>query len=276
MLMCVPENLYLTAATPLLELFHLFAMDVAPPLTPSHISQFDRVLLPLHLGFRSPRYFGALIRCAMLMARKEPIIAHNLIHFLVTHWPLTLDHKAELFIKEISRILEIRITDCVKAHISELLRCIAISIESPCTTLAEKALAFVQDDPIRQMLSDDPLHLFKIIFPALFRVAKNHWEAKVQLKALHAMNEMMVIDPNAFARTADEFREESMLEKERNSAHKSQWTAVAERAAANVQLIDLKAIDRKFSAFFDSGVVRRKRRQSTHEPDQKSSFDGLE
>jgi serine/threonine-protein phosphatase 2A regulatory subunit B' len=276
MLMCVPENLYLTAATPLLELFHLFTMNIASPLTPLHISQFDRVLLPLHLGFRSPRYFGALTRCTMLMARKDPIIGNNLIHFLITHWPLTLDHKAELFIKEISRILEISITDCIKTHICELLGCIAISIESPCTMLAEKAVSFIQDEAIQQMISDDPLRLFKVIFPSLFRVAKNHWEPKVQLKALHTMNAMMVIDPNAFAKTAAEFREESMLQKERNSAHKTLWTAVAERAATNFELIDVTAIDRKFSAFFEPGVMRRKRRQSTRERDRKSPSDGEE
>jgi hypothetical protein len=117
--------------------------------------------------------------------------------------------------------------------------------------------------------ADDRGRLFRVVFPALFRIAKSHWQAKVQLKALHAMNMMMEIDQAAFATTAAQFRDESVIKTERNSTHKSQWTALAERAAANFELIDLKAINRKFSTFFESGVMRRKQWQSTRERDRK-------
>lgn len=254
MLMCVPENLYITAALHLLELFYLFTMNVPSPLTPSHISQFDRVLLPLHLGFRSPRYFGPLIRCTMLMVRKDKQIGNNLMHFLITHWPLTLDHKAELFIKEVTQVLEIGVTECVKAHIADLLQCIAISIESQCTTLAEKALSFVLEDTVQHMLADDAANLFRIVFPALFRAAKSHWQSKIQLQALDAMSVLMALNQDVFAQTAAEFKEQSLAEQERNSAHKLQWAAVVRTAAANYELVDVDGLERKLALFFEPGM----------------------
>jgi hypothetical protein len=262
LLMGVPGGFCINAASHLLELFHSFTSSTTAPLGAALIGVFDRVLLPMHLGLRCQRYFGSLSRCVVLMVRKEKRLGSSLLHFLIRHWPMTLDHKAELFIDEATQLLEENVIECFAQHMCQLMSCIAVATESPCTTLADRALSFLMHDHVRELIADDPYSMMRIIFPSLFRGAKSHWTPRIQLKALTAMNMLLEVNPDVCASIAEEFRTESLAEREKNIAHQSLWDQVAQTAAQNLDLVDTDAVSEEFAKFF--GAVHTVRRATGH------------
>ena len=253
LLMDVPEGLELNAASHLLELFYLFAEGIHPPLTPPVLTAFDRVLLPLHLPCLCQRYFEPLVKCILLMVSKDARLGNSLLRFLISHWPLTQDHKSELFINEVTQMLEVTNTDCLNENIRDLLSCIAIAAESLGMNLANKALNFMLNNRIQNIIAGNPEPLLNIIFPALFRVARGHWEKSVQLKALTVMNTLMELNPSVFRKVAEEFKQVSLMERARKRQKKSLWDAVAQTAAKNDVTLDTGSIAQELTAFYGVG-----------------------
>lgn len=253
LLMDVPEGLEFNAASHLLELFYLFAEGIHPPLSPPLLAAFDRVLLPLHLPPLCQRYFQPLVKCILLMVGKDARLGNSLLRFLIAHWPLTLDHKSELFINEVTQVLEVSNTECLSENIGELLSCVAIAAESPGMRLADKALTFLLNNRIQNMIVENPEPLLNILFPALFRVARGHWEKSVQLKALNVMNTLMELSPSVFRKVAEEFKQTSLMERARKRQKKSLWDAVTQVAAANDVTLDTATITEELTAFYGVG-----------------------
>ena len=219
--MNVPEDLEINAASHLLELFYLFTSDAPLPLSQQLINAFDHVLLPLHLTFRCKRYFEPLVKCILSMIRKDARLGNNLLQFLIGHWPLTLDHKSELFINEISQVIDDINTVDLQQNIKSLLERITIAAESPCTTLADKALKFLSNNTIQNMIVENAEPLLAILFPPLFRITCGHWQKTLQLAALKEMNCLMELVPEEFKAAAETYKENSLYEKARKMRKKN-------------------------------------------------------
>ena len=254
LLMSVPEDLELNAASHLLELFYQFTANIPPPLPPQLIQAFERVLLPLHLPYRCQRYFSSLVRCILLMIRKDARLANHLLQFLICHWPLTLDHKSELFIDEITRMLDETNPQDLTGNIKPLLSCVCIAAESPCMTLADKALKFLLNNRIQNLIVADSDTLLKIVFPPVFRVACAHWQRNLQVNALNVMNTLMELSPTAFRRVAENFKASAMMEPARKAQKKNLWDQVAQVATANDSSIDIEVVNFELNAFF--GMIK--------------------
>jgi serine/threonine-protein phosphatase 2A regulatory subunit B' len=254
LLMSVPGGYCINAASHLLELFYEFTSRSATTQAASEASVFERVLLPLHLGFRCQRYFGSLVRCVLLMVEKENRLGNLLLQFLITHWPMTFDHKAELFIDEVVHLVQDH-PDCFDRHTPRLMECIAVAAESPCTTLAERAFGFVMHERVREIIAGDPYTMMRILFPPLYRVTRSHWAERIQLRAVTAMNLLVEVNPLVCAEIAAEFRKESLNEAENKAAQRDLWTAVAETAAKKIERVDTERVARQFATFFDAVQV---------------------
>ncbi|OHS98842.1 protein phosphatase 2A, regulatory subunit [Tritrichomonas foetus] len=254
LLMSVPEDLELNAASHLLELFYQFTSNTPPPLSQQLVQAFERVLLPLHLPYRCQRYFPPLVRCILLMIRKDARLANNLLQFLIGHWPLTLDHKSELFIDEIGQMLDEANPQDLNDNIVQLISCVLIAAESPCMTLADKALKFMLNNRVQNLIVENPDTLLNIIFPPLFRVACSHWQRSLQLNALNVMNTFMELCPDAFRRAAERFKASTMMENARKMQKKGLWDSVALVASQNDRSINSENVNLELTAFF--GVNR--------------------
>lgn len=250
LLMNVPEDLEINAASHLLELFYLFTSDAPLPLSQQLINAFDHVLLPLHLTFRCKRYFEPLVKCILSMIRKDARLGNNLLQFLIGHWPLTLDHKSELFINEISQVIDDINTVDLQQNIKSLFERITIAAESPCTTLADKALKFLSNNTIQNMIVENAEPLLDILFPPLFRITCGHWQKTLQLAALKEMNCLMELVPEEFKAAAETYKENSLYEKTRKMRKKNLWEDVAKVAAKNFNTIDSEEVDEELTAFF--------------------------
>ena len=188
------------------------------------------------------------------MIKKDARLGESLIEFMITHWPLTLDSKSELFIDELTQMLD---EDSVKENLCKVLSCISIAIESSSRSLAERALDFVMENQIQAMFLENPGPMLSILFPPLFRVARGHWQKSVQLKALNAMNTFMELDPMAFKDVASKFKEDSILERAKKIKKRDLWGAVVQVAVSNDDTIDRETIEGDLTAFY--GVSRGRR-----------------
>lgn len=249
----VPEGFEMNAASHLLDLFYTFTSSTPPPLPQSLLQAFEKVLLPLHLSERCQRYFQSLVRCNMMLVRKDIRLGNSLIHFLVEHWPLTLDHKSELFIEEISHLLDDSMPKCIDQNIEEVMRCICISAESSCTTLANKALKFMLNNRIQNLIVEMPEKILSIIFPTLFRIAREHWQRNLQLNALNVMNALVELVPIFFTQAAAKFKDDVLAETHRKEQKKKMWEYVAQIAIENDHSIDAEAVNCEFSDFYGEG-----------------------
>ncbi|OHT08583.1 phosphoprotein phosphatase [Tritrichomonas foetus] len=250
LLLSVPEGLEMNAASHLLDLFYLFTTSTLPPLPPMLITTFKKVLLPLHLSERCQRYFQPLVKCILQMIRKDNTLGNTLLKFLIAHWPLTLDHKSELFIDEITQMLNDGNYKNIDDNIDPLLRCVSIAAESPCTTLADKALKFMLNNSILNAVSNNPDHLLEIIFPPLFRVARSHWQRNLQLCALNVMNALVDLVPENFKKAAVNFKQTVISEAHRKVLKRNFWDMVAKVAVSNYSTIDTDYVNKELSDFF--------------------------
>lgn len=246
----VPEGVSFNATGHLLELYYLFNSQTLPPLAPAQIQSFERVILPLHLLSGLKAYHGQLVRCVLLMVRKDARLCPTLLKFLVTHWPLTLDQKSELFIDEVGQVIEEMLPADLRTVMGSLLECITFAAESPSMTLAEKALNFLKNERIKNAITENPNELMSMIFPTLFRVAREHWHKNVQLIALQVMNILMELDPVAFKASANEFKQKTMVEGTKKEKKKILWQKVASKAIKNDNTIDEASVQADMVAYF--------------------------
>ena len=250
LLMGVPEGLQINAASYLLQLFYEFTEMAQPPLPPPLVNAFHRVLLPLHLPHRCQRYFEPLVKCVLLIIKKDASLGEALVEFLIAHWPVTLDSKSELLIDEVTQMLDEK---CVKDNMPKIMTCIAMAVESPCRRLAEKALNFLLDNRMQNIILENSVELLSILFPPLFRSARGHWQQTVQLKALNTMNTFMELDPEAFRKVAEQFKENVIMDRAKKINKRNLWEAVAQVAAQKDTTVDCETIGKDLTAFYGVG-----------------------
>jgi serine/threonine-protein phosphatase 2A regulatory subunit B' len=255
LLVCVSDSMLLTSASSLIGLLDLFARDIPPPMSPQMTAAFDRVLLPLHLPSRCSVYFDALVRCALMMVRKDARLGSALVAFLGAHWPMTLDHKAQLFIAEVRQLLD-ESFDSVDGDVCDLLQHIALAAESPCARLANAALDFLADNNFQNLYSRNPDVMLRIVFPAVYRIAEGHWQSKTQVKGLTVMRTFLELNPDVFEKVAGQMKTELFAEAQRRKQKRSAWEAIAEYVARADAGAGAWA-RRDIAAFFAGGRVER-------------------
>ena len=182
--------------------------------------------------------------------RKDARLCPVLFRFLLSHWPLTLDHKSELFIDECTQVLDETLEKDVDDIIEDLLEYVAFAAESSSMTLAEKALVFLQNNRIKVAISHHPEKLMKMLFPSLYRVAKDHWHRNVQLLALQVMNSLMLLDQTAFKKVTGDFKAAMMAEAIEKSNKKKLWLEIANIAIRKDPRIIKENVERDMDAYF--------------------------
>jgi serine/threonine-protein phosphatase 2A regulatory subunit B' len=255
LLVCVSDTILLASASSLLDLLYIFMVDIPPPISPQMVSSFEHILLPLHLPSRCAVYFESLKRCALMLVRKDVRLGSRLIGFLGAHWPMTLDHKAMLFIAEARQLLDESFDD-VEAEIGNLLEYIAMAAESPCTGLAESALAFLGDNNFQNIFRKNPEPMLKIIFPAIYRIAQGHWQSATQIKGLDVMKVYMELNPAVFKTVATTFKAEVASESQRRMLKRNQWDAIATYASQIDESIGARTHE-DINGFFGTGRYAR-------------------
>lgn len=134
-----------------------------------------RVLLPLHKVKSLSVYHPQLAYCVVQFLEKESSLTEPVIVGLLKFWPKTHSPKEVMFLNELEEILDVIEPSEFSKVMEPLFRQLAKCVSSPHFQVAERALYYWNNEYIMSLISDNAARILPIMFPALYRNSKSHW-----------------------------------------------------------------------------------------------------
>ncbi|KAF5179917.1 Serine/threonine protein phosphatase 2A regulatory subunit [Thalictrum thalictroides] len=163
----------------LLEIFGSVISGFALPLKEEHKMFLWRALIPLHKPKSVGSYLQQLSYCITQFLEKEPKLAGSVIKGLLKYWPVTNSQKEVMFLGELEEVLESTSTVEFQKIMVPLFRRIACCLNSSHFQVAERALFLWNNDHIVGLIAHNRQVILPLIFPALERNTRNHWNQAV-------------------------------------------------------------------------------------------------
>lgn len=119
--------------------------------------------------------------------------------------------------------------------------------------MAERALFLWNNDPIENLIIQNRKVILPIIFPALEKNARSHWNQAVRSLTLNVRKIFEDLDPELFSDCLIKFQEDESKEGEVKGRSEATWKRLedlaAQKGADNVVLIPSKAPPHAASGF---------------------------
>ncbi|KAF8775747.1 hypothetical protein HU200_004268 [Digitaria exilis] len=156
-------------------------------------------------------------------------LADTVIRGLLKYWPITNSSKEVMFLGELEEVLEAtqqQNSRGVWCHFSSDRRCLCSSHFQ----VAERALFLWNNDHIEGLIKQNSKVILPIIFPALERNTKGHWNQAVQSLSLNVRKIFMDHDPTLFEECRKKFEEAEAQEASVRSKREAIWKRLEEIA----------------------------------------------
>ncbi|PON44021.1 Protein phosphatase [Parasponia andersonii] len=215
----------------LLEILGSIINGFALPLKEEHKLFLVRALIPLHKPKCIPMYHQQLSYCITQFVEKDCKLADTIIRGLLKYWPITNSSKEVMFLGELEEVLEATQPAEFQRCMVPLFRQIARCLSSSHFQVAERALFLWNNDHIENLIKQNRKVILPIIFPALERNTRNHWNQAVQSLTLNVRKIFSDVDPELFEECLLKFQEDEAQEKEVSSKRESTWKRLEEIAA---------------------------------------------
>uniref|UniRef100_A0A671RXG7 Serine/threonine protein phosphatase 2A regulatory subunit n=1 Tax=Sinocyclocheilus anshuiensis TaxID=1608454 RepID=A0A671RXG7_9TELE len=148
-----------------------------------------------------------------------------------THSP-----KEVMFLNELEEILDvIEPSEFVKV-MEPLFRQLAKCVSSPHFQVAERALYYWNNEYIMSLISDNAAKILPIMFPALYRNSKSHWNKTIHGLIYNALKLFMEMNQKLFDDCTQQFRAEKNKEKARLKEREEAWMKISSLAKSNPQV----------------------------------------
>uniref|UniRef100_A0A673ZPN2 Serine/threonine-protein phosphatase 2A 56 kDa regulatory subunit gamma isoform-like n=1 Tax=Salmo trutta TaxID=8032 RepID=A0A673ZPN2_SALTR len=178
----------------LLEILGSIINGFALPLKEEHKIFLLKVLLPLHKVKSLSVYHPQVSPCVVMA--------------LLKYWPKTHSPKEVMFLNELEEILDvIEPSEFVKV-MEPLFRQLAKCVSSPHFQVAERALYYWNNEYIMSLISDNAAKILPIMFPALYRNSKTHWNKTIHGLIYNALKLFMEMNQKLFDDCTQQFRAE--------------------------------------------------------------------
>ncbi|KAF2286548.1 hypothetical protein GH714_017613 [Hevea brasiliensis] len=179
----------------LLEVLGSIINGFALPLKEEHKLFLVRALIPLHKPKCLPMYHQQLSYCITQFVEKDCKLADTVIRGLLKYWPITNSSKEVMFLSELEEILEAtqpaEFQRCMVPLFHQIARCLSSSHFQ----VAERALYLWNNDHIENLIRHNRKIILPIIFPALEKNGRNHWNQLVQSLTVNVRKIFADIDP---------------------------------------------------------------------------------
>lgn len=217
----------------LLEILGSIINGFALPLKEEHKTFLVRVLIPLHKVRSLSCYHPQLAYCIVQFLEKDPSLTEPVIFGLLKFWPKTHSPKEVMFLNEVEEILDvIEPQEFIKIQ-EPLFRQIAKCVSSYHFQVAERALYYWNNDYVVSLISENVGVIMPIVFPALFRVSKTHWNKTIHGLIYNALKIFMEMNQKLFDNCTQQYREDEarseMMIQERIDA----WDRINQMALDN-------------------------------------------
>ncbi|KAH7445316.1 hypothetical protein KP509_01G002100 [Ceratopteris richardii] len=220
----------------LLEILGSIVNGFALPLKEEHKLFLVRALIPLHKPKCLSVYHRQLSYCITMFVEKDLKLADTVIRGLLKYWPVTNSHKELLFLNELEEILEATQPAEFQRCMVPLFRQIGRCLNSPHFQVAERALFFWNNDHIVSLATQNRSVVLPIIYHALEKNTRGHWNQAVHSLTLNARKMFLEMDQELFQECKRRFEEEeekAKLAQERRELTWQRLEAVASQSMSS-------------------------------------------
>uniref|UniRef100_A0A6Q2Y7D2 Serine/threonine protein phosphatase 2A regulatory subunit n=1 Tax=Esox lucius TaxID=8010 RepID=A0A6Q2Y7D2_ESOLU len=220
----------------LLEILGSIINGFALPLKEEHKIFLLKVLLPLHKVKSLSVYHPQLAYCVVQFLEKDSTLTEPVVMALLKYWPKTHSPKEVMFLNELEEILDvIEPSEFVKV-MEPLFRQLAKCVSSPHFQVAERALYYWNNEYIMSLISDNAAKILPIMFPALYRNSKTHWNKTIHGLIYNALKLFMEMNQKLFDDCTQQFRAEKNKEKAKSKEREEAWIKIENLAKSNPQV----------------------------------------
>jgi len=217
----------------LLEILGSIINGFALPLKEEHKIFLLKVLLPLHKVRSLSVYHPQLAYCVVQFLEKDPSLTEPVIMSLLRYWPKVHSPKEVMFLNELEEILDViepaEFQKVMVPLFNQLTKCVS----SPHFQVAERALYYWNNEYIMSLISDNAATILPIMFPALYKNSKNHWNKTIHGLIYNALKLFMEMNQKLFDECTQQYKAERLKEKERQKQRLDAWNKVETIARAN-------------------------------------------
>ncbi|XP_055588201.1 serine/threonine-protein phosphatase 2A 56 kDa regulatory subunit epsilon isoform [Uranotaenia lowii] len=212
----------------LLEILGSIINGFALPLKAEHKQFLVKVLLPLHKVKVLSLYHAQLAYCVVQFLEKDASLTEPVVRGLLKFWPKTCSQKEVMFLGEIEEILDvIEPPQFVKIQ-EPLFRQIAKCVSSPHFQVAERALYFWNNEYAMSLIEDNNAVIMPIMFPALYRISKEHWNQTIVALVYNVLKTFMEMNSKLFDELTASYKAERQKEKKREREREELWKRLHE------------------------------------------------
>ncbi|CAI5996691.1 unnamed protein product [Closterium sp. NIES-64] len=216
----------------LLEILGSIINGFALPLKEEHKLFLVRALIPLHKPKCVSIYHQQLSYCITQFVEKDPSLADVVLRGLLKYWPLTNSQKEVLFLGELEEILELTQGAEFQQVVAPLFLRIARCLNSSHFQVAERTLFLWNNDYIVSLVAQNRAAVLPLIFGALERNARSHWNQAVNGLTINVRKMFLEMDQALYEDCQRQFLEEEAQERDVQAGREHAWRRLEEEAAA--------------------------------------------
>lgn len=239
----------------LLEIHGSIINGFALPLKEEHKLFLVRVLVPLHKPKCFPMYHQQLSYCITQFVEKDNKLTDTIIRGLLKCWPLTNSSKEVMFLGELEEVLESTPETEFQRCMVPLFRQISRCLNSSHFQVAERSLFLWNNDHLQNLITQNRKVILPLIFPALERNMRSHWNQTVQGLTINVRKLFLDADQDLFDQCSLRFQENETRERELQAKRESTWKRLEAVAASKAIRQDAVLISGKFSSARDRKSV---------------------
>lgn len=187
-----------------------------------------KVLIPLHKPKCLGLYHPQLAYCVVQFLEKDATLTEQVINGLLKYWPRTCSQKEVMFLGEIEEILDVieptQFTRIEDALFKQIARCVS----SPHFQVAERALYFWNNEYILSLIEENSHVIMPIMFPALYRISKEHWNQTIIALVYNVLKTFMEVNSKLFDELTANYKAERQKEKKKEKERDELWRKLSE------------------------------------------------
>ncbi|CDS02840.1 Putative Serine/threonine-protein phosphatase2A regulatory subunit delta isoform [Lichtheimia ramosa] len=207
----------------LLEILGSIINGFALPLKEEHKIFLTRVLIPLHKVKSLGLYHPQLAYCVVQFLEKDQSLTYEVITGLLRYWPKVNSPKEVMFLNELEEILDVIDAYEFQRVMVPLFIKLSQCISSSHFQVAERALYYWSNDYIVSLIAENMETVMPIIFPALYKTSKSHWNKTILNLVYTALKLCMDINPVLFDECANQYKVQRQLERKRQKESEENW-----------------------------------------------------
>lgn len=207
----------------LLEILGSIINGFALPLKNEHKQFLIKVLIPLHKVKCLSLYHPQLVYCVVQFLEKDASLTEPVVRGLIKYWPKSCSQKEVMFLGEIEEILDV-IEPAQFVKVQEILfRQIARCVSSQHFQVAERALYFWNNEYIMSLMEENNQVIMPILFPALYRISKEHWNQTIIALVYNVLKTFMEMNSKLFDELTSTYKADRQKELQRKHEHDEFW-----------------------------------------------------